>query len=143
MVIEDDVFFFNEDTLLNIDNKYLHSDLLTNAYTDSLNDDINTWHWKHIKIKFAPPYYKAMVCITRFSKKMIVSIDNYAKRYKTLFFLEALFPSIAKVCSLKYDTPEEFFNIIWKRDYKKEDINVKDLYHPVKNLENHLLFRSI
>ena len=37
--IEDDVFFYNEDTLFNIDYKYSNSDLLSNVYNENKTGD--------------------------------------------------------------------------------------------------------
>ena len=46
--LEDDVFFYDEHTLLNIDEQYPDTDLLTAPCTENNNDD--PWHWKVIPI---------------------------------------------------------------------------------------------
>jgi len=76
---EEDVFFYNEKTLLDIDKKYPNSDLLTNTYTSKL-DSPEWYHWSRITIKLNDPLYKAMVCASRMSKKMLKLIDTYAKK---------------------------------------------------------------
>ena len=93
---EDDVFFHDEESLLNIDSKYDNSDLLSNSYYENLNGHKNDWHWDRIDIRFEPPYYCAMVCCVRISSNLLSKIRNYANEHHTLFFLEALFSTICK-----------------------------------------------
>ena len=99
----------------------------------------NTWHWNSIHIQYAPPYYSGMMCIVRFSKKMMQCIHNYATLHKTLFFLEALFPTIAIKNTLLYATPPEFTTVYYRHDFN--DINKSNLYHPIKNLNMHVQLR--
>jgi hypothetical protein len=139
--MEDDVFFNNEDTIIRIDNQYNNDDLLSNTYDENSSGEKTNWHWHRINIQYPPPYYCAMVCVARFSKNMMTHIDEYAKKNNTLFFLEALFPTIAIKNNLKYSNPNEFNNIHWSKDFKKDNINENNLYHPVKNLNNHIFFR--
>jgi len=136
--IEDDVFFYNENTIQQIDNKYT-DDLLSNQYSINVNGYRNTWHWNSINIQYSPPYYSGMMCIVRFSKKMMQCIHNYATTHKTLFFLEALFPTIAIKNKLLYSTPPEFTTVYYR--YEFNDINKNNLYHPIKNLNMHVQLR--
>jgi hypothetical protein len=138
---EDDVFFNNEDTILQIDNQYINDDLLSNEYRENIDGHKNDWHWHRLTIEYPPPYYCGMMCAVRFSKKMMDCINEYAYKNKTLFFLEALFPTIAIKNNLKYNNPKEFNNIHYRYDFKKEDINVNELYHPVKDLNDHIYYR--
>ncbi len=66
-----------------------------------------------------------------------------AEKHKTLLFLEALFPTVAIKNKLKYANPNEFNNIIYRYNYNKKDININNLYHPVKDLNNHIIFRNL
>ena len=109
---------------------------------------INTIYYNRLlrNIKFyatsrSPPYYNGMMCAVRFSKNMIKCIIDYASKNKTLFFLEALFPTIAKKNNLKYSNPVEFNNIHYRHDFEIKNINDTNLYHPVKNLYDHICFR--
>jgi hypothetical protein len=140
--IEDDIFFYNEKTLLKIDNKYVDDDLLSNRYFENENGSKHSWHWDNIHIEYQPPYYCGMMCAVRFSKKMMNSIHNYATKHKTLFYLEALFPTIAIKNNLKYSIPNEFKKIYFKYEFDKEDINEFNLYHPIKNMDDHISFRD-
>jgi hypothetical protein len=140
--MEDDVFFNNENTLLNIDNQYVNDDLLSNKYDVNIDGRKKDWLWNRISTSHQPPYYNGMMCIVRFSNHMMKCINNYATRFKTLYFLEALIPTIANKNNLKNNSPKEFYNIHYRHVFKKEDINIDDLYHPIKDLQHHIYFRS-
>jgi len=137
--IEDDVFFYNEKTIIQIDMQYTNEDLLCNSFKETNNKD--GWHWHNINIEYPLPYYYGMMCIVRFSLKMMNCINNYTYKNKTLFFIESLFPTIAIKNNLKYNNPSEFKNIFHKHIFEKKVINKNDLYHPVKNIEQHISFR--
>lgn len=141
--LEDDVFLYDENTLINIDKKYTASDLISNSYTENINGHKNDWHWKQINIiNIPPPYYCAMVCAVRISDKMLTKIKDYAREHKTLFFLEALFPTLCKYNHFIYDTPPEFINIVFETKYNINDFDKYNLYHPVKQLDEHILYRN-
>jgi hypothetical protein len=140
---EDDVFFYNENTLLTIDSNYNHSDLLSNTYNENKYGNKTEWIWNNINIKIPPPYYSAMVCCVRMSSKLLSKIKQYANTYKTLFFLEALFPTICKKYNFQYDTPNELTTIVYRTNYENKDINKTCLFHPVKNINTHLHYRNI
>jgi hypothetical protein len=135
--MEDDVYFYNESTLMNLDNHY-HQDLLCNCSFQEANR--KEWLWNRISIHMEPPYYCGMMCIVRMSKYMIQSIKVYATKYHTLFFLEALFPTLAVKYHLTYLNPTEF-NTVTYRDVHTT-FNHTHLYHPVKNLELHIKERK-
>jgi hypothetical protein len=139
---EDDVFFYNEMTLLGIDSKYEESDLISNVYSENKDGIISDWHWPRIVINQNPPYYCAMVCAVRMSTNMIICIKEYATKHNTLFFLEALFPTLCKSNHLKHDFALELSNIVYRKEYTTKDIEKINLYHPVKNIQQHIMFRE-
>jgi len=140
--VEDDVFFYNEDTLKSIDIKYFDEDLLCNDFVENSDGNKSYWHWQVINIQHPPPYYNGMMCACRLSKKLLESINYYAKTHKKLFFLEALFPTIAIKNNLKCNNPEELKEIHYRCTFDKEDINKNNLYHPVKDLYEHIFYRE-
>jgi len=140
--MEDDILFYNEDTIIRIDSQYINDDLLSHSYKENKNGNKNCWHWHRVNIQYPPPYYQGMMCVVRFSKKMMNCINNYAIKNKTLFFLEALFPTIAIKNNLKYNTPVEFDKIYYRHNFKGEKINMNIFYHPVKDLNKHISFRN-
>jgi hypothetical protein len=142
--MEDDVFFYNENTIENIDMKYKCDDLLSRKYDINKHGNTTEWLWNRINMyNISPPYYNGMMCCVRFSKKMLEHIHNYGKNNKTLLFLEALFPTIAIKNNLIYNTPDEFDEIHWRKDFVVTDLIKSNLYHPIKNLEQHITFRNL
>ena len=138
---EDDVFFHSEQTLKNIDEKYPSSDLLCNKI--NINDDGNTnWHWYKIQTRYPLPWYNTMTCIVRISRKYIECIALYVLEHKSLFFIEAMFPTIAMKCELICDSPNEFRNIYYRNEFNPVVLNVNDLYHPYKNYDLHKVLRE-
>ena len=129
--LENDVWFFNENTLLNIDNKYENSDLLTNKYGEK--GDNNSWPWNKTILHEDYKYYKSMICGCRFSEKMLESINNYVLEFKTLFFIEIMFPTIAKRNNLIYDCPKELRTLSYNDKFEYKDLNKTNLFHPIKN----------
>ncbi len=144
--MEDDVFFHNETTILNIDRNYPSSDLLTTDNDYGVCNNARTkameWHWPRININHAFPYCKSMICSVRMSKSMLHSIRKYAHSNDTLFFIEAMFPTIASINKLKYDKPSEMYPVYWRHDFKDEDFDKLKIYHPVKKLDDHTKIRN-
>lgn len=84
-----------------------------------------------------------MVCCVRISSNLLSKYKNYANEHSTLFFLEALFPTICKKNNMEYDTPIEFKNIVYRKNYEDKDIDVNNLFHPVKDITKHKHYRDI
>ena len=82
------------------------------------------------------------MCVVRFSNNMLKCILEYAKKHKTLFFLEALFPTTAIKNNLKYSISDKFI-MHYRYNFEKKDINKINLYHPIKDLNNHINFRQL
>jgi hypothetical protein len=141
--IEDDVFFHNEQTLINIDKKYSDSDLLCSPDSENKLGLQNVWHWGAIDIRTPPPYYCAMICAVRMSHTMLQKIKEYTQLYHSLFFIEAMFPTICKQNNLRYDSPPELSTVRYVKDYTIENITSANLYHPAKDIAEHILFRQI
>lgn len=145
-MLEDDVFLSNESTLLSIDNIYVDDDLLSRKSEENSDGNQETWLWKKILetgIHFDRPYYHGLMCAVRFSRHMFNSIAAYASDNHKLVFLEVLFPTLANKNKLKYSTPPEFNMIHYRHDFTKEQVqDTSLLYHPVKNINHHLLFRQ-
>lgn len=140
--LEDDVFLYDESTLVAIDTLYPTSDLLTNNYGENLDGKSQEWHWSKIKIELPPPYFCAMVCATRMSNTLLKKLKEYASSYKTLFFLEACFSTLCMHHHLQYDTPKELWTVMYKKQYKMEDYAKINLYHPLKDISLHSHIRN-
>lgn len=137
--LENDVWFYDETTLLNIDNNYSESDLLTNNYGEK--GDSDSWPWNKTQLHDDYVYYKSMVCGCRFSQNMLNCINDYVLEYKTLIFIEIMFATIAKKNNLIYDCPLELRKLSYNDLFKYEDYNKTHLFHPVKDMSNHNIIR--
>ena len=134
--LEEDVFVQDEAALLAMDRKYA-GDLLCNTISANAGDKTD-WHWPLIQIRTPPPYFCAMCCAVRVSRRLLQRIAAYARVYKTLFFLEALFPTLC--AGLVAQSPPELANITYRNEF--DQVDRRFLYHPVKQLEKHVEFRK-
>lgn len=144
--IEDDVYFYDENVLINVDNSYRSADLLCkkiNKYNNPKHKLKYVWHWDKFNIEYGPPLYQSMICVTRLSLKMLHKIKNYINENKTLCFIEALIPTLCKKNKLIFKTSQVFESIIWRKEYTVKDINKINFFHPVKETRLHLKFRNI
>jgi hypothetical protein len=139
--LEDDVFFYNENTIKNIDDQYPNSDLLTETFSVNPFGRKNYWFWGRINIEINPPYVQTMACATRASRKLLLKIKEYAEKHKTLFYLEALFSTLCFANKLVYDKPKELKTIRWGPEWKVCEMNRVNMYHPVKDLSTQALCR--
>jgi hypothetical protein len=133
--IEDDVFFYSETTLTKIDDIYVNYDILANC--DFQEGKYNEWLWYDIHIHLPKPYYAGMMCAVRISNKLLEVIKKYATINKTLFFIEALFPTLIKHNQLTFFQPNELTKIQFREKWKLNDIDKTHLFHPIKNLNMH------
>lgn len=141
--LEDDVFFNNENTILKIDEQFNEDDLLSNQCSENSYEKRDEWyHWGRFHVDYPLPWYRGMMCAVRLSKKILNCIDEYANQHGTLFYLEALFPTICMKNNLLHSCPKEMEEIHWAKNFEKENIMNTHIYHPVKDLQNHLLFRE-
>jgi hypothetical protein len=145
-LIEEDVFIPDVNIISDIDLKYPNIDLLTssNSIINSL-DEMPHWHWKKIKndINLPFPWACSMICATRISPKLLECIDNYTDIYKTLFLDEALFNTICIYNDLTIEVIDELRDTItFRNSWTLNNINKKNLFHPVKNFNTHIVFRN-
>lgn len=143
--IEEDVFIPTIETIKNIDIKYPDNDLLVSANNIIYQKHTN-WHWnlvnRQLNGKLSLPYSNAMICAIRCSKKLLECIFNHALKYKTLFMDEAMFNTLALHNNLNVKDIEELKTIVWRKTWTKNEININNLYHPVKSIENQYQLRK-
>jgi hypothetical protein len=140
---EDDVFFYDENTLLNIDKQIPESDILCKEKNPEPKEGEWNWFWPAIHINFPPPYFHSPICAVRMSNRLLSHLNEYVKRNKVLFFIEAMFPSIVHYNNLKYDSPSELGQLHWRKDWTIDELNKKQVFHPMKNMEQQREFRSL
>ena len=143
--IEEDVFIPTIETIKNIDIKYPDNDLLVSG-NNIIYEKHTDWHWKlvnrQLSNKISLPYSCAMICAIRCSKKMLECIFNHAVKYKTLFFCEVMFNTLALHNNLNVKDIEELKTKVWRKNWTKNEININNLYHPIKSIEDQYKFRK-
>lgn len=143
--IEEDVFIPTIETIKNIDIKYPDNDLLVSR-NNIIYKKRRNWHWrlvnKQLNDKISLPYSSSMICAIRCSKKLLECIFNHAVKYKTLFFCEVMFNTIALHNNLNVKDIEELKTIVYRNRWKKNEININNLYHPVKSIKNQYKLRK-
>ena len=87
------------------------------------------------KYYFELPWYKSMVCAIRLSDTLMIKIKEYVKENKELCFLEFFFNTLAEKNNLKIENPDELSSILYRNDWKFEDIKKTNLYHPIKKID--------
>jgi len=138
---EDDVFFYKETTLHSIDEKYPEHDIVCSGPFEEA--DLSIWLWKYIHITFPPPYFCGMMCICRFSRNMLNAIHQYAVQNHTLFFLEAMFPTLAYKHKLRYEgSIPEMMTVTHRDPFAMSDFTKTNLFHPVKDMNRHMQIRA-
>ena len=142
--MEDDVFIYGEETIDAVDKNYPNSDILCRDKTPESKPDEWQWFWPAIHINFERPYFQSLICVVRMSNKLLKCINEYVTSNKRMFFIEAMFPTIAHKNNLVYDTPVEMNKIVWRNDWKEEQHNITktDFVHPVKCIDLHKEFRN-
>lgn len=146
--IEEDVLIPHPETIKNIDKKYQENcaDLLCPSHKISNSKENKShWYWWPLinsQINLEPPYGRSTICAIRVSKKLMNAISEYADKYKSLFMDEVFFNTISIHANLEVKPISELSTILYKKDWKKEDIQISNLYHPIKNHNTQRDFRN-
>jgi hypothetical protein len=142
--VEEDVFIPSIQTLVDIDIKYPTQDLLVPSNT-VIHEKETIWHWEHVykQIQIDLPYAHAMISAIRCSKQLVDSIGAYAEKYKNLFLDEALFNTIAIHSNLTIESIDELSTVVYRREWQISEMDMKHLYHPIKDIEFQYLYRDI
>lgn len=140
--IEDDVFVPSIYTIERIDLKYPTSDLLSSENIN-FNDSIDWFHWNKLVNKINKPWFHSMICAIRTSTKLLKIISLYTRNNKRLLFGETLFNTIAMHNNLKIINPTELKYITYRDKFKLGEMNMFNLYHPIKNIDLQYKYRSI
>lgn len=98
----------DQQTLLNYDQIYEEKnvDLLYSRFNENRNGYKGYWLWNNIDVKYSNPYYNGELIVTRLSQNMLSKINEYASQFKSLFYIEALLPTVSIKNRLMYLTPE-------------------------------------
>lgn len=144
--IEDDAFLNDEKTLLKIDGNSanINADLLTAFHEINATGDVwSGWnHWVNVVHRIDPPWAHSMVCACRIGRRLLDEIVAYKKIHGHLFFIEAMFNTIAQQCGLSIQNPIELSTIHWNTNWGIDEIDCNKLYHPMKCIADHHYIRE-
>jgi hypothetical protein len=98
----------DQQTLIYYDQIYEEKkvDLLYSRFNENRNGYKGYWLWNKIDLKYSNPYYNGELIATRLSQNMLSKINEYASQFKSLFYIEALLPTVSIKNKLMYLTPE-------------------------------------
>ena len=145
-MIEDDVFFYNLETIKRLDRRYPSSDLLTKQFDIVRNEREknemrwDNWHFLTDKIGF--PWTKGMICVIRVSSSLLSAIRGYALKNKTLLFDESMFTTLSLHSNLIVETPSEFQEVDYYDHINWNYLNKTHFLHPVKDPSFHEKLRQ-
>ena len=140
-MIEDDVFFYNLETIRRLDRRYPSSDLITKQFDIVRNEheknkmSWDNWHFLNDKIGF--PWTKGMISVIRVSSLLLATIRDYALKNKTLLFDESMFTTFSLHYNLTVETPDEFQEVFWNDNINWNYLNSTHFLHPVKDISFH------
>ena len=148
--IEDDIFLFSENVLTELDTEFPNYDLLSKNHNVKNDDTVLDWHWKHVYGNISLPWACSLIPICRMSKLLLEKISEYANTRGKLFFIEAMFNTIAEQNNLKIGAKEnnssmEKFKLIDHRGDCSPLITDKTkmyLFHPIKDFRQHKIIRN-
>ena len=142
--IEDDVFIHSANNIIKLDNIYSKSDLIVKANNINPDGKLSNWnHWSQINNTLILPWSMSMVCICRLSKELLKKINEFTKIHKKLNFIEFLFNTLALHNKLIISNPKEFDPIVFRNNWDINNININNLYHPIKNISDHEYIRNL
>lgn len=142
--IEEDVFFTNENILLNIDKQYNTADLLCSFHEINATGDIRQgWnHWINVIHRIGTPWAHSLISICRLSRRLLDKIDGYVQD-RHLMIIESLFNTLAEHNKFIIQHPVEMRETItYNSVFDISKIDFTKIYHPIKKIEVHSKLRE-
>lgn len=141
IILENDVFIPDQRILLKLFT--LDFDLLIRGHNLRF-DSIPNWHWVNIGKYLPKPHYFSMACFVGLSLNMIERVNQFVNINKTLVHIEALFNTLAHQNCLRIITPKELAPVVasGKWDLSVIKLFPDKIYHPVKEIKSHDLYRK-
>lgn len=143
-VFEDDCFIPSVETIQHLHLKYRNFHLVTpnNFKNDGSMQD---WHWRYIYDKCNKgPYAYSMVSACGISRDVFNEVKRFKEREGTLFFIEAMFNTLALQKGLKVIDAFELKSVVWQGDWGLDEFILLPLniFHPRKDIHNHYVLRG-
>jgi hypothetical protein len=143
--LEDDVFVPDLNLFHTTDSQYKNADLISNKIKINKTGELEGWiWWKMASESNIPlPWVKSMVCACRVSKILLQLLDHYVSEHKDRSdFIEYIFHTLALHNGLIIKEAEVLSGILYRREWVQEELNSRTFYHPIKSIEQQILFRE-
>jgi hypothetical protein len=143
--IEDDVFVPSTKLFYAVDSQYKNADLLSSENVINITGELESWDWWRLASdsNLRLPWAKSMVCALRVSKKLLWLLAQHVNKNKYQDkFIEYIFHTLALHKKLSVKIVENLSGIEWRREWLKDDLNYNTFYHPVKSIQEQILFRE-
>jgi hypothetical protein len=140
--IEDDVFISSQEALKELDGKYPDVDLLV-GHADVFSGDMEWYWWRWVPDFLELPWGLSLNCASRFSGELLKRISQFAfdhREKRGVLFNEYFFHTIAIHNKMTITVAPEM-QIVYRKDWTQEDFQKGHLYHPVKNMSDHEIYR--
>lgn len=144
-VFEDDCFIPSVETIQHLHMKYRNFHLVTpnNFKNDGSMQD---WHWRYIYDKCnRAPYAYSMVSACGISRDVLNEVKRFKESEGTLFFIEAMFNTLALQKGLKVIDAFELKSVVWQGEWGLNEFILlpNNIFHPRKDIENHYGLREL
>jgi hypothetical protein len=144
-VFEDDCFIPSVETIQHLHLKYRNYHLVT---PNNLKNDgsMMDWHWRYIYDKCKNgPYAYSMVSACGLSRDILNEVKRFKEQENQLFFIEAMFNTLALQKGLKVIDAFELKSIVWQGNWGINEFMLleNNIFHPRKDIENHYALRSM
>ena len=139
--IEEDVFIPRLTILDEMNARNPNTDLVTKQHV-SEKDDPGFFWWFDAEEKMERPYYRSLVCAVRVSRRILEKVAKMAKEKRTVCFVETIFSTIAHQNNFSIVQAPELQSVIFRHSWTKETVHMNGLFHPVKEMADHIAFRE-
>jgi hypothetical protein len=143
--IEDDVFVPDLNLFQTIDSQYQNADIISSKVGFNLTGDLNGWHWWKMasRSNIPLPWACSMVCAFRSSKILLQLLDRHVDKNRNRYkFIEYIFHTLAIHNKLIIKQADNLSEIAYRKNWSKEEFNLKTFYHPIKSIEQQVLLRE-
>ena len=139
--VEEDVFVPRANIFDEMNGRYPNTDFVTKQHVLEADDPGFFW-WFDAEGKMERPYYRSLVCAARVSRNIFNEVAKMAKEKRTVCFVETLFSTIAHHNNFTIEIAPELQSVIFRHDWTKETVHMNGLFHPVKDVKDHIAFRA-
>jgi len=139
--VEEDVFIPRPDIFDEMNGRYPNTDLVGKQHVSETEDPGFFW-WFDAEGKMERPYYRCLVCAVRISRNIFAEIATMAAEKKTVCFVETLFSTIVEHKKFTKELAPELQSVIFRHNWTKDTVHKNGLFHPVKEVKDHLEFKA-